>query len=185
MKNPVKNILSLALRYGILIILGLFGIGIFYSVFSLPTIYAVFYLLKPFFVVSLSSDIIMINENLIEIIGPCVAGSAYYLLMILNLAIPKIKIGKRIALLLFSFSSLLLLNILRIFLLSVLFVSGFSFFDFAHKMFWYAGSTIFVAGIWFLGIKLFNIKGIPFYSDIKSLLKLRKNTKKSHSRKRH
>jgi exosortase/archaeosortase family protein len=127
----------------------------------------------------------MIDNFAIEIIGACIAGSAYSLLLILNLSVPNIKIKQRIKLLLFSFSSLLIINILRIFILSVLFVQGISFFDITHKLFWYAGSTIFVVAIWFTGIKLFKIKEIPFYSDIKYLLALRKNTKKTKRSKKN
>jgi hypothetical protein len=72
---------------------------------------------------------------------------------------------------------------LRIFILSILFVSGISFFDFAHKSFWYVGSIVFVVLIWFLGVKLFKIESIPFYSDIKFLLShSRKNIRKKKSR---
>ena len=70
-----------------------------------------------------------------------------------------------------SFACLLIINILRIFLLGLVYISGFSWFDIAHKLFWYAGSTIFVIGIWFAEVKLFKIKEIPFYSDIKFLYK--------------
>jgi exosortase/archaeosortase family protein len=100
----------------------------------------------------------------------------------LNFAAREIKIGKRIGMLFFSFMALLVINILRIFSLSILYVSGTSYFDITHKIFWYAGSTIFVVAIWFLSVKLFKVKTIPFYSDIVSLLhsgKKRKNTKRS------
>jgi len=55
--------------------------------------------------------------------------------------------------------------------LSIMYVNGSSFFDFTHKIFWYAGSTIFVIAIWFLEVKIFKIKGIPIYDDLKFLYK--------------
>ena len=44
-------------------------------------------------------------------------------------------------------------------------------FDITHKIFWYSLSILFVVGIWFLEVKLFKIKSIPFYSDIISVYK--------------
>lgn len=166
-----KFILDIITRYSLLIIIGIIGLDIFYFLFSALTIYPVFFLLSLFFNVSLTSNVIWINSIPIEIIGACVAGSAYYLLLILNLSTPEIKLSKRIQMLFLSFLSFLIINILRIFFLSILLISGTSLFDITHKIFWYAGSTIFLVGIWFLNVKLFKIKKIPFYSDIKSLLK--------------
>ena len=174
MKRDAQKIIDVIIRYSILLVIGILGTPFFYSIFTFLTIEPVYLLLNIFFNPSLISNIITINNLPIEIIGACVAGSAYYLLLILNLSMPKIKLGKRIMLLLFSFSLLLILNILRIFLLSVLYVSQFSLFDIAHKLFWYIGSIIFVVGIWFLSVWIFKIKEIPFYSDIKSLLNKKK-----------
>jgi hypothetical protein len=56
-------------------------------------------------------------------------------------------------------------------------ISGSSFFDITHRIFWYALSTIFVAAIWFLEVYKFGIKEIPLYSDIKFLYK---NTRKQN-----
>ena len=111
------------------------------------------------------------NNIFIEIIEACVAGSAYYLLFILNLSIPNINLPKRFKLLFISFVSLLIVNIIRIVFLSVVFVTGASWFDIAHKIFWYIGSIIFVLVIWFLEVKYYKIKEIPFYSDLKFIYK--------------
>ena len=174
MKRDAQKIIDVIIRYSILLVIGILGTPFFYSIFTFLTIEPVYLLLNIFFNPSLISNIIIINNLPIEIIGACVAGSAYYLLLILNLSMPRIKLGKRIMLLLFSFSLLLILNILRIFLLSVLYVSQFSLFDIAHKLFWYVGSIVFVVGIWFLSVWIFKIKEIPFYSDIKSLFNKKK-----------
>jgi exosortase/archaeosortase family protein len=184
MKKGMDRVLDIIVRYTILITVGIIGIKIFYLFFEAFTVYPVYALLKLFFTnISLLSNVIIIGDAPIEIIGPCIAGSAYYLLLILNLSIPKIDFKRRIELLFFTFSSLLIINILRIFLLSVLFVTGTSFFDITHKLFWYAGSTIFVVGIWFLGVKIFKIKEVPFYSDIKFLLSNYKKKGKKKSKK--
>jgi exosortase/archaeosortase family protein len=168
MKKDGK-LLNLILRYSLLIIFALLSVKVFYVIFTPLTIYPVFFVLKQFFNSYLMGNFIFVNNLPIEIIGPCVAGSAYLLLLMLNLSTPSIKLSKRLGITVFSFSLLLIVNILRIILLSFMFVSGNSFFDMAHILFWYAGSVIFVVGIWFLGVKIFKVKEIPFYSDIKFL----------------
>jgi exosortase/archaeosortase family protein len=158
---------NLFLRYLLLVVFGIF-LSIFYKVFFPLTFWPVYYLLNLLYTVSLSGNVILISGLGIEIIDACIAGSAYYLLLILNLT-TSMKPGKRAYSLLFSFFSLLILNILRIFFLSILFVEKSAFFDFTHRLFWYALSIVFVAVIWFLAVKIFKIKKIPAYSDLKAL----------------
>ncbi|MCK4647636.1 pacearchaeosortase [Candidatus Pacearchaeota archaeon] len=187
MKKQVRKFLDIAVRYLILILIGIPNLWLFYLIFTPLTIYPVFFLLGLFFNATLTNNFIILENFLpIEIVGACVAGSAYYLLLILNLAIPM-NINKRLKMLLFSFLSLLIINILRIFLLSLLFISGTSLFDITHELFWYVGSIVFVIGIWFTGIKIFKIKEIPFYSDLKNagFSKHLKKTKKSKSSKKN
>jgi len=189
MKERDKSLLDIFLRYAILILVGALGLEFFQFFFTLLTVYPVYFLLKPFFNVLLSGSTISLSGFPIEIIGACVAGSAYYLLLILNLSTKGIKVKKRIGILLFSFSSLLVINILRIFFLSIIYVNGTSFFDLAHRLFWYLGSTLFVVGIWFLSVKIFKVKEIPIYSDVVHLLhsgkESGKKSKKTKSSKRH
>lgn len=195
MKKERSSFLDIIIRYSILILAGIPNlliagvpdVWLFYLIFTPLTIYPVYFLLSLFFDVSLVGNFLIIERFFpIEIIGPCVAGSAYYLLLILNLSTPDINIKKRLLITLVSFSSLLLVNILRIFFLAVLFLSGFSYFDIAHELFWYLGSVVFVVGIWFLCVKLFKVKQIPVYSDIISLKKLSgKKLKKSKSSKKN
>lgn len=162
--------LNLCLRY--LILLGLmFTLPLIYKIFTPLTVYTTGGLLKLFYQVSINGNrITILPKIIIQIVPACVAGSAYLLSLILNLSIPM-KTKKRIHSILFAFALLFILNVLRIFLLSVLLVNKFEFFNFAHKLFWYILSTIFVIGIWFLTIKLFRIKEIPAYSDIQFLVK--------------
>jgi len=181
-----NSLLDIIFRYAVLILIGILSLKIFYFFFTYSTIYLTYFLLKLFFNVSLTNNIILINSFPIEIISACVAGSAYYLLLILNLSTREITIKKRIKMLLFSFALFLMINILRIFFLSILYVNGVSFFDIAHRLFWYVGSIVFVVGIWFLSVKIFKIKEIPFYSDIVYLLlNSRKKPKKTKRSKKH
>ena len=171
MNKTQKQFLDIFVRYIILVIVAIPNLWLFYFIFAPLTIYSVYFLLNLFFDASLMSNIILIGKHPIEIISACIAGSAYYLLLILNLSVPKIKLDKRIKMIVLSFASFLVINILRIFLLSLVFLTGSSWFDITHKLFWYLGSVLFVIGIWFAEIRLFKIKEIPFYSDIKFLYK--------------
>ena len=168
-----KEIWSIFIRYIILVLVAIPNLYIFYLIFTPLTIYPVFFLLNLFFEASLNGSTIFFNQISIQIIKACVAGSAYYLLLILNLSTPKIKPTKRIKMILLAFASLLILNILRIFLLSIFLVSNFSLFNIVHKIFWYLVSIIFVVAIWFAQARLFKIKEIPFYSDLKFLYNLK------------
>ena len=172
MRKISKQFLDILIRYVILILVALPNLWLFYFIFTPLTLYPVYFLLNLFFNVSLSGNLInIINNSSIEIIPACIAGSAYYLLLILNLSLQKVKLQKRLNMIFLAFLSFLIINILRVFLLSTIFILDFSWFDIAHKLFWYIGSIIFVIGIWFAEIKLFKIKEIPFYSDIKFLYK--------------
>ena len=163
------------IRYIILILVATPNLWIFYKIFTPLTIYPTYFLLNLFFEASLKGVFISLPNNLtIEIIGACIAGSAYYLLFILNLSVPSMKLKKRLKLILVSFISLLIVNVLRIFLLSSILVLGFSWFDVAHKIFWYFGSIVLVLLIWFLEVKYFKIKEIPFYSDLEFIYKTSK-----------
>jgi exosortase/archaeosortase family protein len=173
MNKNSRQLLSLVIRYAILIIVAVPNLWIFYFIFLPLTSYSVNFLLDLFFKsASLAGNIITISGCFpVEIVGACVGGSAYYLLLILNLSTPGINILKRIKFIAASFLAFFFLNLLRILILSFLFISGSPFFDITHSLFWYALSTIFVVGIWFAGVKFFRIKNIPFYSDLKFILK--------------
>ena len=163
------NIKEILVRYLILVAVAIPNLYIFYLVFTPLTIYPVYFLLNLFFKVSLINTTLLINNLSIKLISACIAGSAYYFLLILNLSTPKIKTNKRIKMIFWAFFFLLIVNILRIFFLSILAINDFSFFDITHKIFWYFLSIIFVIGIWFTQVKLFKIRKIPFYSDIKQI----------------
>ncbi len=172
MKKMPRQFSHILIRYAILVLIALPGLWIFYFIFTPLTTYPIYFLLNLFFDASLKGNVINIaNKFSIEIISACVAGSAYYLLLILNLSIQKIKLQKRLNLIFLAFLSFLIINILRIFLLSILYIFRFSWFDIAHKIFWYLGSIILVILVWFAEVKFFKIKEIPFISDIKFLYK--------------
>lgn len=174
-----RKIISIVFRYSILVAIAVPGLTLFYFVFTPITSYPVYFILDQFYeMIFLSGEvpIFLINEAIsIELVPACIAGAAYYLLLILNLSTPNIGIKKRISAITFSFVTFLIINIVRIVLLTFLAVSGSSYFDVTHAFFWYGLSTIIVIAIWFLEVKIFNLKEIPFYSDLKFLYKTAKN----------
>tara|TARA_Y100000310_G_C20652730_1_gene800337 strand:+ start:1221 stop:1742 length:522 start_codon:yes stop_codon:yes gene_type:complete len=169
MKKRDKKLLFMISRYVLLLILAL-SLSLFYKILTPLTTNFSAFLLNIFYQVSVSGDLINVSGILIKIIPACVAGSAYLLLLILNLTLPM-KLKTRIYTILFSLITLFVLNILRIVFLTILLVNDFKFFDFTHKLFWYVLSTIFVVGIWFLTAYIFKIKQIPIYTDLKPLIK--------------
>lgn len=172
-KEDKSKLIGIVIRYLFLLLIGLPNLFLFYFILTPLTIYPVYFLLKIFFNVSLYGNVLFIvNSTSVQIVNACIAGAAYYLLLILNLSTPKIKVKKRIKMIFYSFISLLALNIFRIFILVILLTSDFAFFDLTHKLFWYLLSIIFVVGIWLVQVRIYKIKEIPFYSDIKEIYKI-------------
>jgi len=164
---------TIFLRYLILIAVAFPGLWLFYTIFTPLTVYPVHFILGLFYnSIMLTSATFLVNDVPIELIKACIAGSAYYLLLIFNLSTPGIKIKTRINAILFSFAAFLVLNIIRIIILSSLAVSGSPYLDVTHSLFWYGLSTFIVVGIWFAEVKMFKIKEIPLYSDLKSIYKV-------------
>ena len=174
MKKELKHkFYSIIIRYALLVLVALPNFWIFYFIFTPLTIYPVYLIFRLFSEVTLSGSTIFFINSIysIDIISACIAGSAYYLLLILNLSIPNIKLNKRIRMISLSFAIFLIANILRIALLSKMYFLNFNWFDITHKLSWYFGSIILVILIWFFEVKIFKIKGIPFYSDLKFISK--------------
>lgn len=184
MKISQRIIKQIFFRYILVLLIGIFVAftPIFYKIFLPITIYPANLLLNLIYSSLVVGDSLLVGSFSIEIIPACVAVSAYFLLLILNLTTPIKKIRNRIISLIFSIFLLLLINILRIFILSLLLINNFAGFDAIHKFLWYSLSILIVAGIWFLTAYLFKIKSIPVYTDVNSLLKLRKTKKEVHGR---
>lgn len=171
-----------------MILVAIPNLFVFYFVFTPLTVYPAYYALSLFFNVTLNNTSIFLGSLEIQIVAACVAGSAYYLMLILNLSVPNIDIKKRIKMISFSFLVLLMANILRIVILAIMAYTGSIYFDVAHKIFWYFLSTIFVVSIWFLEVYMFKIKGLPFIDDLKLLYSkssLKKQLKKSKRAKKN
>jgi exosortase/archaeosortase len=173
-----KELSGLIFRYLIVVLIGLFGISLLYAIFTPLVVYPSFWILRLFFTgITLQQSTFVLGSSSINIIPACIAGAAYYLLLILNLSSPMPK-KTRANSLIFLLSALSALNILRLVVFSSLFFSGFSYFDIAHKAVWYFGSTILVVGLWFVNVRLFNIKSIPAYTDLTNLRRIARKSKR-------
>lgn len=154
------------IRYSLALALGLNNFYFLYLILSPLTIYICYFIFNVFFNASLSGNLITVNNIPVVLIDACIAIPAYYLLLCLAFLTPM-TIRKRVLLIVFSFSSFLVLNIARIIFLVL--ISKYEIFRIAHLFFWYGLSTFFVVLIWFAGAKIFKIKEIPVYSDLKYL----------------
>ena len=165
-----KEAIGLSSRYLILIVLGLFKLKLFYNVFTPLTVYPVYGVLSILYENAnlLQANLLFFGGLYAQIIPACIAGAAYYLLLILNLTTPM-GVEKRLKSIAFLFFIFLVLNITRILIFSGLLVSGYEYFDLTHKMTWYFGSTVLVVAVWFVNVWLFKIKNIPIYTDMKNI----------------
>lgn len=177
----MKKYLDIFLRYFILIAVSFGGFYLLSAIITPLTIYPLFFLISLFYESSVFENIINFNSQCLEIIPSCISISAYYLLLILNLSTANIKIKKRLLVILTSFLFLLVLNILRIFFLGIISSYDMQTFEILHKFTWYFLSTIFIILIWFFHVKYFEIKSIPFYSDVRFILE-KISPKKKHKK---
>jgi exosortase/archaeosortase family protein len=163
-----KGIWFMVFRY-VLIVLAIFALPLFYSILKPVTTYLSYGLIRVFYNAHLTGSLISVQGHSIEIIDACVAGIAYFLLLVLNLSTRFIGLMKRVWLFLFTSLVFLIVNVLRIFLMTLMLVNQSSWFDPVHAVFWYALSIVFVFLIWILGIRVFRIREIPVYSDVKAI----------------
>lgn len=169
-----NSIQSIIIRYAILIIFSIGNLWIIYSIFSPLTTHAAYLAIKLFFTDAfLRGDIINYSNHSLQVISSCVAGAAYLLLLILNLSTPMKK-DQRIKSISFLIISFFIFNIIRITIFAVLFANNYSSIDALHKFSWYFLSIAFVIILWFTNVKIFNIKSIPIYSDLRYLYNLAK-----------
>src|SRR3989344_2665964 len=144
--------IGLLSRYIFLIILAIPNFYLIYLIANPLTIYPVFWALQALYGAKLlAGNIIFFKGYYAEIIGACIGGAAYYLLIILNLTTPM-QVKTRIKSLLFIILSFLILNIVRILIFASLLKIGYQYFDITHELTWYFGSTVLVVIVWFANV---------------------------------
>ena len=156
MDKQSKKILGLFARYISLILLGLGNLYIIYAVLIPLTISTLNIIISFFTKPLITENIIHVGAIGIEIIPACVAGSAFYLLLILILSTADTKPETRTRAVITAIVTLFILNIIRILILIPM--AGSVHFETAHWIFWHIISTIFVVVIWIGVVKIYKIK---------------------------
>ena len=182
MNKQSKKILGLFARYFSMLLIGAGNLYIIYKVLTPLTIHILNIILSIFTNTILDGNIIHLSKVGIEIVPACVAGSAFYLLLLLLMSTADIKPETRTKAIITAFAMLFALNLLRILILIPM--ANAAYFETVHWISWHIVSTIFVIGIWLAIVKMYKIKAIPIYSDVKYIKSLIK-TKKSKRKKKH
>ncbi len=166
-----RDMVEMVGRYALLALIPLGSLALIYALFTPLTVYPVVWILKQMYAdtLLLGTTTLYFQGQYATIVAACVAGAAYYLLLILNLTtpMPLLKRAQSIALLLGAF---LVLNILRIVVFARLLAQGANYFDIAHQMTWYFGSTVLVILVWFANVLVLDIRAIPIYTDVITLI---------------
>ncbi len=170
MNNQYKKISKLVIRYLSILILGLGNLYVLQQILTPLTVHTTNIMLKIFTNTTLITNTIHTNFITIQIVPACVATSAFYLLLFLIFSTANIKPEVRLKATLSSIVILFVLNITRILILVPMATSPY--FDTVHWVFWHLVSTFFVIATWFTIVKLYKIKGVPIYTDIKYLKSL-------------
>ena len=184
MNKQQKKIIGLFARYLTILLIGAGNLYIIYKILMPLTTQILNAILSIFTDTMLYGNIIHLHEIGIaaEIVPACVVGSAFYLLFLLIMSTPNIKPETRTKAIITAFALLFALNILRILLLVP--IATTTYFETVHWIFWHLISIIFVIGIWFSIVKIYNIKKVPIYSDVKYIRSLIK-TKNTKRKKKH
>jgi len=180
--RETKFLTGMFARYFALLLIGTNSLYTIYAILTPLTIFTTVKILSIFTTPILTNNFINMPGATIEIIPACVAGAAFYLLLILILSTPNIKPVTRIKTIITAIAILFTLNILRILTLIPLIKSAH--FQTIHWIIWHFASTIFVVAIWLTVTKIYKIKSIPIYSDIKYLINSIKNPKRKKQNKK-
>ncbi len=183
MNKQSKKIIGLFSRYFAIILIGLGNLYIIYKILTPLTVHFLNIVLSIFVETNLVENIISIGIKRIEIIPACVAGSAFYLLFLLIMSTADIKPKKRALALSTALAAFFMLNIIRMLILIPL--TNTTSFEIIHWIFWHIISTLFVVGIWFGSVKIYKIKSMPMYTDLKYIRSLMKSSKNSKRKKKH
>jgi exosortase/archaeosortase family protein len=179
-----KKISNIFIRYLIIILAGLGNLYIFYKILTPLTVAVLETVLSLYTEVLVSTNLLYISSGkMIEIAPACVAGAAFFLLLILVFSTAEITPRRRFIVLVTSFTILFVLNITRILVLVSLI--GSTNFEQIHWVFWHIVSIVFVVATWIAMTYLYKIKTVPVYSDIKYLIRLIKPRKKSKRSKKN
>ncbi len=168
----MKHEYSLIIRVLIAVFVALFY-NYLYLIFTPISVYSSWFLLKILgYEAIIHGSKLSINGAQFIFVEACIALAAYYLLLLLILFTKDLSLKMSAKLFLLGSLLILIMNIIRIDLLVVLFIeAGKRYFDIVHLAFWKFIAGIYVALVWILLVRKYNVKSIPIYSDLKELYK--------------
>ena len=167
----MKYEIKLIIRVLIAVILSL-SAKLFYFVLAPITLYSSYFITKIFFPVVIEENTFLINDLTLEFVPACVAVAAYILISLLILLTKDIKPKVLIKMFVIGFFLILIANLIRIeIMIFVLIEYGNNLFKTLDLFFWKVLSTVYIVFVWILLTRLFKIKTIPVYSDVKYLIK--------------
>lgn len=147
-------------------------VAVFSMLFTQVTIYTVYYLLHYFNPIMIS-NLLIVKTSKFEFVDACIVPYAYYFFWVLCLFTKDIILKTRIKMIVYGFAMIFVMNILRIIFVIWLDINyGLIWFNIIHMFIWHFISGVYVALVWIILVKIYKIKSIPFYSDIKELYKL-------------
>ncbi len=164
------NFGGILIRYFTLLVITIFQANLLPMIFTPLTLYPLLWILQLFGSANLLplTATIETSKIVFSLVPACIGGSAYYLLLILNLT-TSMSLEKRVKSLVFLISSFFILNILRLILFVFLFSEYIQLANALHLVTWYLFSIVLVIGLWFFNVYLFKIKSIPIIDDFKNL----------------
>lgn len=142
----------------------------FYFIFFPLTVYSIYFIFNSY-APKIIGETIFINNYAFTFIEACIAPYAYKLFFILSLLTREIKLWARLKIIFFGFLLIFLMNVLRICILILINFQNYKLFETLHFFWWQVISGVYIALIWILLVRRYNIKDIPVVSDFKFLLK--------------
>ncbi len=184
MNKDYRELFNIFCRYILILITGFGNLFIFYKIFTPLTIQSFRLVLSIFSDPLVFGNVIVVGNKVVEIIPSCVAGAAYFLLFFLALS-NKMELKKYFKVIGFLMGGFFILNMARLLILTA--ITDLASFEIIHWISWHLISTAFVVGLWILAVKLFKIKTIPVFSDLKFFVGLikPKSKKKTKTNKKH
>ncbi len=159
------------LNFVIRLLLSLVPVSVFSFILTPLTIYTSFLILSAYNPI-LSGNFLIINNIKFEFVEACIVTYAYYFFWVLVLLTKEIRLKIRFEMLFFGFILIFLMNVFRIGLVIYLGIShGFFWFNLVHLIFWKFIMGVYVALIWIFLIKVYSIKSVPIWDDLKFLYK--------------
>ncbi|MDD4877767.1 MAG: pacearchaeosortase [Candidatus Nanoarchaeia archaeon] len=147
----------------------LLGHNLIYGIIAVFTLHFSYFFFSIFVPSALIGNKIATLTTTFEFIPACVAVSAYILLALLVFLTKGISWNERLQMIVYGWLAILAFNLLRIEILLLTFFSLETAYDTLHLFVWKFMSTVFVVLLWLGLARLYKVKAIPVFSDIKAL----------------